>query len=953
MAYGVRYRAEWRATTRGERDYVVDILKREYTGSISPLYLTGDCITITYGEVDESELQPIKSSEAEITVLCTEDGNPYMELYTLSPAEYQVVIYENARIIWRGYLATGGYQQPLAKPPYTVRIRANDGISVLKAMPYLDSNGDRFVGNRSVSMLFQSLLSPIADSVDIWNYALLRPKQTSATFDILSIPEEAIYIAFGDNIPTYYDVLHAVLRNFGVQLFQQNGGWVIRSLDTLAVAAKNGLVPTIQIDSPSSYGYGLTANATLSFLPPLRKMTAPEIESSTTRDITDVMCSDGSWKVSTGYAPYRPWIRRYGNAVKAVVRGYGYNTTVMGCATLELPYIFPRSMTTKLTLSVDVYNGRSYDITNLYAGLWLVEPSIDTTDIVYWVEDLGYANSEIRFRRPVCFWDGNYKDASKNKWGALSAMANPTPAKLGLKQIKIDGATLVSNRPALSTLPKTSISFEIPQIPALSDSSPSGRLWKVALVIAGVGEPRSMVYIANPTISVESSANNDNYDDVEIAKDGISDESFDATWRTSEGASSVAELLPMLSDLSREGQRVYSYVVPSAGTADKDVVGKMLYQLRHDTSYTIDGELDDSRIKYGINNVCAYDGRIYYTNYVKRHLKRGISSVQLRELSHLRRNSWQLSAEKFPSLATRDVIGVNNSLFFIKIGSGFGRIDVAANTATIIRTVSTTARLANGVNCIVLRDISIGYVAAYDDNGRKLSEITAFEDNDVSATIFYETAKYDANQQVWLASDKGKNVVMCDSDGLVIDKWQCANPTLSTTISDSEILPYNGGYIYRFYSDAESKYYCYWHCYSIHTESTFEGVPLSLTNNNIRILTDKLAVVLDSTGYYTIMAIDGVDLTQDIVPIATLAIGNEVLLANNAILITRSSGSIAVYDCRNTKGHWYSLGINPSKVALCGDYLVSSPVSSASYYDVRKIIPKISSVNTIAVSADE
>ena len=109
MAYGVKYRGEWRATTRGVRNYVVEILQRGYSGDVLPILLTGDCVTLAFGEVDESELQPIKSSEATITILCTEEGNPYIEFFTLDPAQYQVIITENGSEIWRGYLATGDY----------------------------------------------------------------------------------------------------------------------------------------------------------------------------------------------------------------------------------------------------------------------------------------------------------------------------------------------------------------------------------------------------------------------------------------------------------------------------------------------------------------------------------------------------------------------------------------------------------------------------------------------------------------------------------------------------------------------------------------------------------------------------------------------------------------------------------------------------------------------------
>lgn len=954
MAYGVKYRAEWRATTRGVRDYVVEILKDGYTGSISPLYLTGDCITITYGEVDQSELQPIKSSEAEITALCMEDNNPYMELYTLTPAEYQVVIYENDNVIWRGYLATGDYTQPLAKAPYVVRFRANDGLAVLKAMPYLDSNGDRFTENRSVAQLFRSLLEPISDRVDIWNYALLRPDQTSGTFDILSIPEVSIYSVFGDNIPTYYDVLEAVLSNFGVQLFQQNDGWCIRSLDTLTNAVNSNLISVISIDNPSSYGHGLKTDAVLSFLPPIGKMTAPEEGSSSSVDITDILSQSSNWQARTGRASYRPHIYSYGKAIKIDASAYEYTSYIYGSASMLLPYIFSRSNNSKITISLDIFNGRDKDADGVYVGVWLRKPHSSSNEVATWAEDASYYSSQVSFHSTTCYWEEDTSDASKSKWVILKGpITDPTPSALGLRHVEIKKSPILGSRPAVASLSKTSVTFELPQIPEFADGLVAASVWQLAIVVAVTGDAPRRIYISNPQVSI-STGEDAITTDIVISKDAIANESYDGKWRTSASGTSISTLSPMLADLSREGQRAHSYVTPSNEIADKDVVGRMLYQLRNVTSYTIDGELDDSRVVGGLNNVLSYDGKKYYTNYIKRLIKRGVSTVQLRELTSLRKSSWTWSKSILLNYAPRVISGVNNSLFFIDKSKNFGIADIYANITTNIRVVSTATTIRNGVDCIVLSDSSNGYVAAYDDNGKKLSEITNFGDNAVTAEQFYDTAKYDASRQIWLASDKGLNVVMCDQEGFVVDRWQCASPASSSQISDTEILPYHGGFVYRLCSTAESKYYCYWHCYSIHQAGTFEGKNIATPNGemNIRILSDKILVTLGSNGRYTVSYINGVDLTDDAYPLVTLATTKEVLVANNAILVIRGKDSISIYDCRNTNGREYSLSTNPSMVALCGDYLVSSPTGTATNYSVRKIMPKINSINSIAV-ADE
>lgn len=946
MVYGVKYRAEWRATTRGVRDYKLEILEDGYTGSVSPIYLTGDCIAITYGAVDEGELQPIKSSEAEITILCMESGDPYIKLYTLDPAQYKVVIYEGETPIWKGYLATGSYQQPLSKPPYTVRFRANDGLGILKAMPYLDSNGDRYLDSISVSELFQRLLSPITDTVNVWNYMPLKPFQDSPTFDIVSIPGDSIYDVFGDETPSYYDVLEAVLSNFGVQAFQHNSVWCIRTLEALENAYSNGEVPAVYIENDPDYGLGLKSDATLSVLAPLGKMTSPEHRTSAEADLSDYLSEPDNWQLTGMSQGNIPKVSRYGKAIYLSTPRTTVEKQIQGCAVLPLPIIFPRTNNAKLTLSFDIHNLNNIETQGLVVGVWIVAPSLNTDEVVYW------EGSTLRFRRATYFWGEDKNNPSNSKWVPLTNVATAYSSQIGLQKVSIEKATRISSRPAISTLPKTSLSFEFTNLPKFSATSTA---WQFVVAISTDSIDyltTNFVCVSNIKFSIngddaESVENND----VSICENSFENATYDVRWRTHAGGRlSNTVLMPMLADSSREGHRVHGYVTTSSGVADTDAVGNMLFQLRNTATYTIDGELDNNYIGHGVNNVCRYDSRTFYTNYVKRHLKRGVTTVQLREFPQLRKSSWEWSKTNTIMAGPRELVGVNHFLFFIDRQNQFGHVDLFENITTNIRTTSVNASICRGVDCVVLRDSS--YVAAYDVHGKKLSEITSFGDSVIDSAAFYETAKYDATQEVWLASNKNANVIMCDKEGFVLARWECTKHTQNSIIADTEVLLYHGGFIYRLYSDSDSKYYHYWHCYAIHLAGEFETPNFAMSNNgSVRFLSDGLIVERSTSGQFNVSCITGEDLTNDVPTLSTMSVNNEVIDANNAILITRSSSSIAIYDCRNAADKkWYTLGILPSMVALCGDYLVTAPLGNSPTFTVRKIHPKISSLTPSNIS---
>ena len=966
MAYGVKYRAEWQASTRGTRNYVVDILKRDYTGAYSPMYLTGDCATITFGEADQNELQPIKSSEAEITALCTEENNPYMELYTLDPAEYQINIYEDDSLIWCGYLATGDYTQPLAKAPYVVRFRANDGLGVLKALPFLDADGNRLIDNEPVSALIRRLLSPISESVDIWHYNLLYFGQTSPTFDIACIPVNSIYNAFGDEVPTYYDVLEAVLKNFGVQLFQHNGIWRVRSLSTLAAAANSNLVnPVLALDAKSSIYKGIKNDAVLSFLPPLRRMTYPERATGNSVNLGDTMCQPSNWQATSGYNPYKPRLSKYGKALKYVALSHTNNSAIMGTAILPLQAVATRSQCVKLSVSLDIYSDEVEGLPSSYVGVWLASTDSTNTSIVSW-EEGSSGLSKIYFSQPTIYWDTKNK-----KWVTLSTTSDPLYSELGLQKITIDKATTTSARPALSTLPKTSVTFELPELPEVSISGKTYDNWRVVVVVASTGGTRQQMYLDNLVVTIETveGAEVTSSSAIAISKDGITDEAYASKWRTATEVTQSADIFyPALVDLTVANRRAYGYVEAMSGIADKDLVGKMLYDLRKSTTYTIDGEVDRV-LPNGLNSVVTYDGRYYYVNYIKRLLKRGISSIQLRELPQLTEVSGTINLTT--ATAPREIASLDHSVYSLtNLHVLYRREATSSVNKRIAQATSSTVftpALRAGVGCVTLAEASsanANKVSAYDDSGRLIAEVVDFTDDILSPLNWVRTAKYDAMAQVWLASDEGRNVVMCDKDGYVIARWECSMPTLSTSITNAEILPYNGGFIYRYYSSysgittVEPSYYCYWHSYSIHRAGTWESNTWALRYENIRFVNERYIVYINSSNQYVVRKVLKRDFNAGGLATAiSLSAGNEVVAINSALILTRGSNGAAVYDTRNTaSSKYYTLGIgtSTSPMVLCGDIVCCRANDIVNtIYSWKRVLPKISSLTSINDIADE
>jgi hypothetical protein len=348
-----------------------------------------------------------------------------------------------------------------------------------------------------------------------------------------------------------------------------------------------------------------------------------------------------------------------------------------------------------------------------------------------------------------------------------------------------------------------------------------------------------------------------------------------------------------------------------------------------------------------VNNAVRYDGRYYYTNFVKHLLKRGVADIQLRELPQLTEVSGtHTSSFKFMPTA---MIGLDRSLYYISAESRIGRIDTSDMSVKYLASLSGSSTLRPGVRCVVAGDSVC--VKAYDDRGILLSEITEFIDDKVGFDSFLSTAVYDAVTQIWIASDGGANIVICDVNGYVISRMTCdVTPKQPTDVA---LLPYEGGFIYRFADSG--KYYSYWHSYSIHSAGVFEA-NWSLANANITHVSKRYLIYKGSDGRAEVLRIMYQDLRSGLMAFASIAAQNEIIAVNNAIILTRGSSGAAIYDTRRTVSSRYytlALGSATSLMALCGDVVFVQQAQISYSYTWKRILNKINSTNNIAVTYDD
>ena len=823
MAYGVKYSCEWTSPMREQRVYTIDILEDGYTGEVYPLYPTGDVLRITQGKIDDPELEPIKSSEAVLSLLCIDEGDPYMSLFTTDPMRYKLRIRQGEgpkkSPYWQGYLVAGTYTQDYANPPYHVQIRATDGLAILKDIPYLDAEGKRYTGVQSLDSIVRDIISRISNEGVVYPYIndSIVPAQTDDTFTIVGLEAEGLYATLGGNdTPSCYDVLTAVLSSMQYQIYQGYPYWFIRPVSSLisarrangAISGANNAGSDIPLYSNADDGVGMSTSSLLSLLPPYKEL-------KTARPDTTEVTEYPSLLVSSRWQPV--WGARLSKMQRRddMLRLAIYNTGVLGAAYV-FDGIIDKSNVTSLSVALEAYNLAGKEVT-FYAGLLLVAADAD----------------------PIKAWEGNMSDLAvdnvaawyNEKWVKFSDLAD----ELDVKVLNREG--VIATMPRFTIEPSSRyVMFEIP-VPVKQLSSTSISLsvanlnsdiagkYRLVLFLGGNGLPE--IELREPTLTFERLTG---IEPVERGGDTIIhtygmgnisyEQSFADTWMLPvAGTTFECPLIDM-----RNGSTLRGVVTPGQRQLMCDAAITSLAQLRGDIRRQLDG---DVFAKTNIDVDAKWidrDGRRYYTNYVERLLRRGLFRVQLRELP----NAADAAPAAVYSGEMTNIVSMDSSAMWLGMnGRRLYRYDAERDIVEVVQdsptgTYALTLNEGQCCACVVSYDGVYYTLTAYDTHGEVLSKIEQAQGlvqvyDSVLKDIVLRSARFDANINTWslVGGDSRVTYLQVLSD----DGYNISGNSISFSefcnATDFTLLP--NGYAWAGRTNpASTLFTTYWHGFAYH-----------------------------------------------------------------------------------------------------------------------------------------
>lgn len=926
-------------------------MRSGYSGTPKTLDIAGDGIKIKQGKIDDNELVTTKPSEMTMTVLCRTDGDPYTELFTLDPLEFRVFIgvcrtLANGGQVcmrqWEGYLEPVSYSQPFDKAPYQVTLKATDGLAILKNIDFLDENAERYTGRMPFLDMFWNILSHIDAAVTTWPLAPVRPAQTKETLALLGADMDALYTHY-DGVPRCYDVLTDALSTFGLQLFQSFSGWHIRSIDMLArddrpdafddinsafgLPVRNNAIPLYSNDKHS--GEGMSVAATMTLLPPYRRMTISGAGNAETIADAVGMLDSHRW------VPIFKTFNKQWWSTDEFVRMQTSEPKLGARQFSGFAWAGANVLTKAENMSIDI----SFELFNLdiaevtvRAGIYLVDADGDpfsrwllavrgddtvtnTADVLAWNETA--AKWETLPRGVI-----SQERIMDNYTQAITL--EPSKRRAWFRQ-KMITALLTSSRVSLHADAISAISNKDMRVVVILTGSKNYALPPVEL------RDPSISISVNDNISIASEREH-----IDISRYYTEEIAYEQVYKDAWSMPNTANTFSMPLIDVETGRPTNGFVAARTSNLTADLVAEGVALMRAETTMQLQGDVY-TPAPVDLNTLYRdRAGRVFYVNYIEYLLRRGVYNVQLRQLhGNAAAATWKASV---PLYIDR-IVSFDSAVIFTTASSQtIYRLDYVTGQMQTLMSYASGLRLSQGIGaaCVCKVDNTVPAtplvsLTAYGATGEVLSHIA-----DITSVVTVQDqylaavgreARYNARTNTWItaanigAQSVYKGIFTGDEE-VIAGNIDMFNYGASNTIA----LPNGFAYTSRNRSNAASYYKAVWNNSAVHkgtAVSDFDEYTEILAMNDIYIVVAKQNTIAVFRRTDAIMGYDEAALLTTPLDTGELVDMNDAVVVLKKTTAGRPNAEITAYDGRTGKTRTFGVPVTlaTSRQWLSGSYM--------------------------------
>jgi hypothetical protein len=247
--YATKYILSFNNDLNERYDIYFDFLN--YVGATTQLAGTDDVLTIRCTAGDENKMEPILGKEALINISVEVDTPiSIADLIAAHDNDIRVTVYRDqdfTKVDFQGFIVVEDNSQPFLDPPFTLSIRALDGLGLLKGVDLADTNNLLFVGNQSILSWIAQILYKTDQTLNLRVYfnfyessfnqmlgALEQVYLNAITFSqgdaFNSTPLDPSVDINSTSADDCYTALEKIVRCLRCRLFQEDGVWNLVSL---------------------------------------------------------------------------------------------------------------------------------------------------------------------------------------------------------------------------------------------------------------------------------------------------------------------------------------------------------------------------------------------------------------------------------------------------------------------------------------------------------------------------------------------------------------------------------------------------------------------------------------------------------------------------------------------------------------------------------------------------
>lgn len=247
--YGTKYILSFNNDLNERYDIYFDFLG--FSGIITQLTGTDDVLTIRSTSGDENKMEAILGKEALINIFVDQTMPiSIADLVATHDNDIRVTIYKNedfTKSEFQGFIVVEDNNQPFLDPPFTLSVRALDGLGLLKGVDLQDLNKLLFVGNYSILSWIAQILYKTDQTLNLRVYFNIYESSMNQSGDpLVQTFLNAITFSQGDAFNSQatdpsvdinktaaddcYTALEKIVRCLRCRLFQEGGVWNLVSL---------------------------------------------------------------------------------------------------------------------------------------------------------------------------------------------------------------------------------------------------------------------------------------------------------------------------------------------------------------------------------------------------------------------------------------------------------------------------------------------------------------------------------------------------------------------------------------------------------------------------------------------------------------------------------------------------------------------------------------------------